>query len=297
MTRVCCGKDMPEDIGDLIDDKTEIHAAFRQFAKHRAAGAEVEFLLDVARHRNVKAIYDTYIAREDKSGATFGFDFGFGDEDEDEVIFQMYPHLRPKEPAKVKPKSKFTLVNKVFSRTKKTKKKPPVPAKPIAPVAPVAPTSAPKTLNGQAFGRNGQIDDMLALGRAHNFSEADWRPMLDKAATEVELFLERDVLEGFFRSEQFEKALVAVVERLVKFNASSIVRALSMSSGTGTPTGDDFILIAALVETKMATLLASYFNRASQTRMQAGEKYFNSLKSTWGFEMEFWTFRNYLSRF
>lgn len=295
MTLVCCGKDMPENMDDLLDDKTEIHPAFRQFAKHRAAGAEIEFLMDVARQRNIKAIYDTYIARKDQGGGAFGFDFGFGDQDEDEIIFQMYPHLRPKEPTQVKPKSGFALVNKVFTRRKKTPKKRATPVKPVAPVAPV---NAPKTLNGQAFGRQGQIDDLLALGRANNFNESDWRPLLEDAYTEVSQFLERDnIVAGFFKSAQFEKALQAVVERLITPNASSILRALPMSSGTGTPSSDDFILIAALVETKMATLLAAYSNTASQTRMQAGEKYYNSLKSTWGFEMEFWTFRNYLSRF
>ncbi|WP_415922422.1 hypothetical protein [Tateyamaria sp. SN6-1] len=298
MTLVCCGKEMPENMDDLLDDKTEIHPAFRQFAKHRAAGAEIEFLMDVARQRNIKAIYDTYIARQDHGLGGFGFDFGFGDQDEDEVIFQMYPHLRPKEPAQVKPKSGFTLVNKVFSRRKKTPARRAASTTPAAPVAPAIPANAPKTLNGQAFGRNGEVDEMLALGRANNFNESDWRPLLEDAYTEVSKFLVRDnIVTGFFKSEQFEKALQPVVERLVAPKASSILRALPISSGNGTPSSDDFILVAALAETKMATLLNAYSNKGFQTRMQTGEKYFNSLKGTWGFEMEFWTFRNYLSRF
>ncbi|WP_299684565.1 hypothetical protein [uncultured Tateyamaria sp.] len=303
MTLICCGKDMPETIDDLLDDKTEIHTTFRQFAKHRAAGGEIEFLLDVARHRNIKAIYDTYIAREDLGGAACGgFDFGFDPDLDEEAFYQAYPQLRPKKPmaTKPKPKARFTLVNRVFSKTKKAKKKAAIPTPP-APIAPAAPPAVKKTLNGQAFGRNGEVDEMLDLGRANNFSETDWRPLLDDASTKVKLFLDRDMLtggNGFFASEQFGKALGAVVERLIRFNASAIVKQLGISSSNGAPSSDDFILIAALVETKLGLLFESYNSyRLKERSMRSGEKYFNSLKSTWGFEMEFWTFRNYLNRF
>ncbi|MEL6620644.1 MAG: hypothetical protein AAFP16_17340 [Pseudomonadota bacterium] len=248
---------------------------------------ELDFLIDVAKGRNIKAIYDTYIAR-DLSG---GFDFGFSDEN----VFEMYPHLRPKEPVAPTPRrTRFTFVNKVFSRGKAKKK----PIAAPAPAVPTVPSLKVKTLNGQAFGRQGQIDKMLEMGGRGDFSEGTWRETLDDAYNKVSDFLLTDgVVRQFIRSPGFAAALETVVAPMMRFHTTSVQRALPLSPDNAEVFSNDEELNDALVETKMATLLAAYDNPAAQRRMQIAEQSFDTYKATWGIGMEFYTLRNYLSRF
>ena len=302
MALICCGRDMPIELEEFVHDKTEIYRAFRQFATIRAVGFEIDFLLDVARERNIKTIYDTYIARAD-TPANDGLDFGFDAEQlaalmERERIRKQERLERLGLKPKKKSKAGFFNVTSVFARRKKNK---PAAAQtkraPSTVVVNTTPVVTSTTLNGQAFGRNGQIDEFLALGRANNFRESVWRPLLETAYGKVLGFVDdNDIAEAFVKTPEFAAALRIVVSRLMRWNASSVLRALPMS-GNGEPPSDDSQLVAALIETKMAVLLQAYRNPKADACLKSGEMYFKGLKATWGFEMEFWTFRNYLSRF
>lgn len=302
MTLICCGRDMPEELDEFVHDKTEIYQAFRQFATIRAAGFEIDFLLDVARERNVKAIYDTYIARADVP-TNDGFDFGF-DSAQMEALMERERIRKQERLERLRPQPKkkagtgFFKFNSVFARRKKAKQAVAQPERAASTAAAnVTPVVTCTTLNGQAFGRGGEIDEFLELGRANDFRESVWRPLLDTAYGNVLRFVNQNgIAEAFVKTPEFSAALRTVVSRLMRWNASSVLRALPMS-GNGEPPSDDSQLVAALIETKMGVLLQAYNNPAANDHLASGEMYFKGLKATWGIEMEFWTFRNYLSRF
>lgn len=294
MTLTCCGKELPNQLDEFLDDKTELHRAFIQFTTHKGFGDSIGFLIDVARERNVRSIYDTYVPRPKPKGVAQSNAFGFSDEEMKLYFGEEYTKKITEAPSKPSSGPKFPFSrNMVFFGRKKKKTKTP----PDATVLAAAPTHG--KLNEMAFNKtSGIMDKMHALADAHDWSERKWRELYESASVEVEIFVERDnIVPRFCRSAELAAGLYKAVTPELRRASAAVLHALAFSSADGGPRPDDPQFLLALVDTKIGLLLNSYGNPASQARMNSGKAAFEAFKTTWGIEMEFWTFRNYLSRF